>query len=109
MSTIHIHRDHTLGLTKARKIALKWAEEVETEFGMECTIYEGDDSDTVEFVRSGVKGELVVSATTFELTAKLGLLLGALKGTIESKIEQELDKLLAAGKAAAVKKVPKKK
>jgi putative polyhydroxyalkanoate system protein len=109
MSTIHIHRDHTLGLTKARKIALKWAEEVETEFGMACTIYEGDDSDTVEFVRSGVKGELVVSATTFELTAKLGLLLGALKGTIESKIEQELDKLLAAGKAAAVKKVAKKK
>ena len=29
MADIHIHRDHTLGLTKARKIAWKWAEEVE--------------------------------------------------------------------------------
>ena len=87
----------------ARKIAWAWAEQVEAEFGMECTVMEGDDSDTVEFTRSGVKGELVVTADTFELKAKLGLLLGALRGTIEGEIEKELDKLLAA-KAKAPKK-----
>ena len=63
---------------------------------MECTVYEGEDSDTIEFTRSGVKGELIVSADAFELQAKLGLLLGALRGTIEKEISQELDKLLAA-------------
>jgi len=101
MSHIRIHRDHHLGLAKARKIAWAWAEQVEAEFGMECTVMEGDDSDTVEFTRSGVKGQLVVTATTFELDAKLGLLLGALRGTIESHGEKELDKLLAASKKPA--------
>jgi len=105
MSTIHIHREHKLGLAKARKIAWTWAEQVEAHFGMECTVYEGDDSDTIEFSRSGVKGELIVSKDAFELQAKLGLLLGALRGRIEREIEGELDRLLAggAGKAKARK------
>ena len=109
MANIHLHRDHNLGLAKARKIALAWAEAAEERFGMECTIYEGDGVDTVEFVRSGVKGELIVSGDAFELQAKLGLLLGALRGTIEREIESELDKLLAAGKAASAKKSAGKK
>ncbi len=103
MSTIHIHRDHHLGMARAREVAWQWAEDAEARLGMECTVYEGDDSDTIEFTRSGVKGELVVTADTFELKAKLGLLLGALRGTIESEIEKELDRLLAA-KAKAPKK-----
>lgn len=109
MANIHIHRDHKLGLAKARKIAMAWAEAAEERFGMACTIYEGEDADTVEFARSGVKGELIVSADAFELQAKLGLLLGALRGTIEREIEQELDKLLAAGKATPAKKGASKK
>jgi putative polyhydroxyalkanoate system protein len=99
MSTIHIHREHKLGMAKARKIAWAWAEQVEEHFGMACTVYEGEDSDTIEFTRSGVKGELIVSKDAFELQAKLGLLLGALRGRIEKEIEGELDKLLAGGKA----------
>jgi putative polyhydroxyalkanoate system protein len=108
MAHIQIHRPHKLGLAKARKIAWQWAEEVESRFAMECTVYEGEDSDTIEFVRSGVKGELVVSADAFELQAKLGLLLGALRGTIEKEIEGELDKLLAGG-AGTNKAKPKPK
>lgn len=104
MAAIHIHRDHQLGLERAREIAWRWAEDAESRLGMECTVYEGDDSDTIEFTRSGVKGELVVSATTFELKAKLGLLMGALRGTIEQEIESELDKLLAAKARPAKKK-----
>ncbi|MBH9551367.1 polyhydroxyalkanoic acid system family protein [Inhella gelatinilytica] len=103
MSTLHIHREHHLGLAKARKIAWKWAEDAEAKLGMECTVYEGDDSDTVEFHRSGVKGELVVTATAFELKAKLGILLGALRGTIEKEIESELDMLLAQSSKPAKK------
>ena len=40
---INIHREHALGLAKARKVAWKWAEQVEQKFDMECTVIEGDD------------------------------------------------------------------
>ncbi len=107
MPDIHIHRDHALGLAKARKVALKWAEEVESRFGMDCTIVEGKTSDTVEFTRSGCSGQLIVAADHFDLNAKLGFLLGAFAGTIEREVQQELDKLLAAegggGKAKKAK------
>jgi len=95
MPDIHIHRDHTLGLAKARKVAWSWAEEVEAKFDMECTVIEGETSDTVEFTRSGVKGQLIVAADHFDLSARLGLLLGAFASKIQSEIERELDALLA--------------
>jgi putative polyhydroxyalkanoate system protein len=99
---IRIHRDHTLGLPKARKIAWKWAEEVEEKFDMECTVIEGETSDTVEFTRSGCNGRLIVTGDHFDLEAKLGFLLGAFSKTIEAEIEKNLDSLLAgAGKASA--------
>ena len=106
MPDIHIQRDHTLGLAKARKVALKWAEDVEKKFDMECTILEGKDSDTVEFTRAGVKGELLVEATQFKLEARLGFLLGAFSKTIESEIERNLDALLSKSAAAPAKKAP---
>lgn len=109
MSTLHIHREHQLGLAKARKVAWAWAEDAESRLGMECTVYEGDDSDTIEFQRSGVKGELIVNGESFELQAKLGLLLGALRGSIEKEIQQELDKLLADAAKPAKKAAAKKK
>jgi putative polyhydroxyalkanoate system protein len=111
MPDIHIHRDHELGLAKARKVALQWAEDAERKFDMECTIVEGDSSDTVAFTRSGVKGELLVEAHQFTLDAKLGFLLGAFSKTIEAEIEKNLDALLSKSKPAAKKaagKVPKK-
>lgn len=106
MAEIRIHRDHDLGLKKAREIAWQWAEKVEAKFDMECTVHEGDDEDTVEFTRSGVKGELTVAADHFEIVAQLGFLLGAFKSTIESEVQKELDALLSAGKKKAA---PKKK
>ena len=108
MADIHIHRDHQLGLPKARKVALQWAEQVETEFDMECTILEGETSDTVEFSRSGVKGELIVAANHFTLDAKLGFLLGAFSKRIEREIETNLDALLLKNAAAVPKAAAKK-
>jgi len=107
MADIRIHRDHELGLKRAREIAWAWAEQVEAKFAMECTVLEGKTSDTVEFSRSGVKGELVVTAKQFDLHAKLGLLLGAFRHQIEGEIQKELDGLLAAEpKKVSVKKKP---
>lgn len=106
MAEIRIHRDHALGLQRAREIAWQWAEQVEQKFDMDCTVEEGDDGDTVVFTRAGVKGELTVAADHFELVAQLGFLLGAFKKTIEAEIEKELDALLAASKKPAAKKKP---
>jgi putative polyhydroxyalkanoate system protein len=109
MADIHIHREHSLGLAKARKIAWAWAEQVEQEFGMDCTVEEGQDSDTVAFTRTGVTGSLIVAADHFELQARLGFLLGAFSKTIEAEITKNLDALLSQGaKPAAAKKASRK-
>jgi putative polyhydroxyalkanoate system protein len=103
MPDIKIRRDHQLGLAKARKIAWTWAEQVEQQFDMECTVIEGDTSDTVEFRRGGVNGTLIVAPDHFDLNAKLGFLLGAFSKTIEGEIEKNLDALLAKSSAPAKK------
>jgi len=111
VADIHIQREHALGLPAARKIAFKWAEQVEQEFGMECTYKEGRTSDEVCFTRSGVNGTLKVSRDRFELDARLGFLLGTFKGRIESEVVKNLDALLTtkpAAKKPAAKKGPKR-
>jgi putative polyhydroxyalkanoate system protein len=105
MPDIKIHREHALGLAKARKVAWQWAEQVEKDFDMQCTVIEGEYSDTVEFTRSGVNGTLVVAPDHFDLSAKLGFLLGAFSKKIESEIQKNLDALLAK---SAAKPAPKK-
>lgn len=106
MANLHIHRDHTLGLAKARQVAWAWAEQAEKEFGMDCTYQEGDAEDEVCFKRSGVTGTLRVNKSVFELDAQLGFLLGAFKDKIEAEIVKNLDQLLAAPAKPAKKKKP---
>ncbi len=109
MADLRIHRNHTLGLAKARKVAWEWAEQAEAKFAMECTVIEGEFSDTVEFTRSGVNGKLIVAADHFDLHAKLGFLLGAFSSTIETQIQQTLDDLLSKGGTPPAKKAAAKK
>ena len=109
MPDIHIHREHSLGLAKARKIAWQWAEEVEQKLQMECTVIEGKTSDTVAFTRSGVSGQLTVAADHFDLQAKLGFLLGAFSKTIEAEITKNLDTMLGASIPAPAKKAAARK
>ena len=107
MANVHILRQHTLGLPEARKIAFRWAEQVEKDFGMDCTYSEGSTQDHLVFTRSGVSGSLQVTRDKFELNAKLGFLLGAFKDRIEGEIVKNLDALLASG-TASEKSAPKK-
>ena len=109
MPDINISRQHTLGLPAARKIAYKWADDCEKKLDMDCTYEEGKAADQVSFKRSGVEGTLSVTASGFDLHAKLGFLLGAFKGKIESEIEKNLDDLLAKSAAPAKKAAAKKK
>ena len=75
---------------------------------MECTVLEGDTSDTVQFTRAGVNGELIVAADHFDLKARLGFLLGAFAKTIEGEILNNLDALLSKSAKTAGKKVAKR-
>lgn len=109
MPDIRIHREHQLGLARARDVAAKWAEHAEAKFDMSCSTVEGKTSDTVEFKRSGVNGRLIVAADHFDLEAKLGFLLGAFAKTIESEILKNLDEQLAAAAKPAAKKAAAKK
>jgi len=103
MADIQIRRDHSLGLARARKVAWKWAEHVEKKYEMECTVVEGETSDTVQFKRSGVNGSMIVTADHFEVHAKLGLLMGAFAGQIQAEVGRQLDDALAK-EAAKIKK-----
>ena len=95
MADIHIHRDHHLGLAKARKIALAMGRGGRGEVRHGVHDHRGRDEDMVEFKRAGVERPLVVAADHFDLEAKLGFLLGAFREPIEAEIEKHLDALLA--------------
>jgi putative polyhydroxyalkanoate system protein len=109
VAEIKITRVHHLGLPQARKVAFQWAEDCEKDLGMECVYVQGEETDEVQFSRSGVHGTLQVTTERFELHAKLGFLVGAFKGKIETEIEKHLDDLLKAKKGgkAAVKSTVK--
>ncbi len=95
MPQISMHREHRFGLAKARKIAWEWAEQVERDFDMQCTVIEGTQRDTVEFTRTGVSGTLVVAADHFALHVRLGLLLAVFTEKIEAEIVKTFETLLA--------------
>jgi putative polyhydroxyalkanoate system protein len=94
MPELNIEREHSLGLDGARLVAERWREQAEQDWGMTCASEPGEALDRMRFERSGVSGELSVSATRFDLQIKLGFLLGAYSGKIEEKIQANLDALL---------------
>jgi putative polyhydroxyalkanoate system protein len=107
MSEIVIHREHDLGLARAREIAWQWAEDAEQKFGMACTVEEGEGGDVVYFTRAGVQGTLTVAPDHFDLQAQLGFLLGAFAKTIEAEIQKNLDTMLASAAKKPARKSTK--
>ena len=108
MADLNLYREHNLGIARARKVALKWAEHVEKKLEMECTLIEGDEHDILEFTRSGVDGRMIVAATYFDLEAKLGFLLRPFLGMIEAETRKQLDEALAKEAAKGAAKAPAK-
>ena len=108
MADLNLRREHNLGLARARKVALKWAEHVEKKLEMECTLIEGDTEDVLEFKRAGVDGRMIVAADHFDLQAKLGFLLKPFLATIEAEVSKQLDEALARESAKAAKPARKK-
>jgi hypothetical protein len=94
VADLHIHRTHAHGFKKIRKIAFTWAELAEQEFGLSCVYQEGTLEDEVLFTRTGVKGRLLATHDTLEITVELSLLLRGFKSTVEAEILKNIDLLL---------------
>ena len=94
MPDLKIERAHTLGMAGARAVAERWREQAEQDWGMACAVQTGEAQDQMSFSRSGVSGQLTVTADRFDMHLKLGFLLGAYSGKIEEKIRSNLDELL---------------
>ena len=95
MADLKLRREHNLGLARARKVAIKWAEHVEKKLEMECTLIEGDTEHVLEFKRSGVDGQMIVAADFFDVEARLGLMFLPFLGMIEAETRKQLDEALA--------------
>ena len=107
MADIRIHREHKLGLAKARKVAWAWAEQVEKKFDMACTVIEGETNDTVEFRRTGVNGRLIVAADHFDLDALCGQDLGGLhrdpgRGAVGDSPQHRFARILSPGPVGSI-------
>ena len=107
MSEIRIRRAHSKPIDEARRAAEKMAKQLRKDFDLDYAW----DGQVLRFERSGVDGELHVTAKEVRLEAKLGFLLAFLKPRIEAEVEAQLDKHLGdaakpPAKAAAAKKKP---
>ena len=87
MAKIDIRRPHGKTIEEARAVVGKVAARMNEKIGTESA-WQGD---TLTFARSGVKGEIAVSASEVHVTAELGMLLSPLRGTIEDEIRKKLD------------------
>lgn len=96
MPDILIERNHALGIAGAREVARQWMQQVEQDYGLECTYTEGETSDVAQFSRAGIDGTVEVTADTLTLEATLGFLFSSFSDQIEQKIAKNLDALLDA-------------
>ena len=107
MADISLKRTHALGLKGAHAAASKMVDKLGEKFGLTGT-WSGN---TLNFVRPGVTGVLVVSDHDVKLDVTLGFMLKMMKGPIEQSVHEQLDKALKDGSAkvaaAAVKTAAK--
>ena len=90
MSVIDITRHHTLSHDDAMAIAENLAKSLAERFDV---VYSWS-GDTLNFKRSGVKGELTVEPALIHARMELGFLLRPFKGRIEQEIHNHLDGML---------------
>ena len=104
MPDIDLRRAHDLGLSGARGVAEKLAEDLGRKFDLRGA-WKGN---VLHFERPGVTGSLAVNERDLHLSVSLGFLLKAMKGSIERAVVGELDRLVPAVKPKKAK-APRKK
>lgn len=90
MADIKYVRKHHLPLKQAKAIAQRTADDLADEYDLRSE-WKGD---TLHFHRSGVEGQMAVSASEIALEVKLGFLLRPFKNSFEHHIERHLDEHL---------------
>ncbi|MGE0802686.1 MAG: polyhydroxyalkanoic acid system family protein [Lautropia sp.] len=88
MADIMLHRDHALGLRKAKAAANRIARELADEFDCDCDW----DGNTLTITRAGVDGRMKVAKDRVDVHVKLGFLLSAFKPKIEQSINDNFDR-----------------
>ena len=94
MSDVKVHHAHTLGLERARELGKEWASEGARKLGLQCQYQEGADQDTITFDRMGVTGTMKVTASSFDMEVKLGMMMAPFKPMIEAEIARNLDRIV---------------
>ncbi|MCP5474367.1 MAG: polyhydroxyalkanoic acid system family protein [Rhodanobacteraceae bacterium] len=87
MATIRMHRQHELGVTKAKKAVDKVARHIREKFDIDARW----NRNTLEFSRTGVEGEIAVEADSVSVHADISWLLLPIKSAIEQEIGRYLD------------------
>ena len=90
MASIHVERNHTLGIDGARERVETIARHLEQKLSIDHRW----NGDTLHVSRAGASGTIGVGADRIVLDVKLGLALALMRGTIEETIHQELDHAL---------------
>lgn len=96
MADIKMIKYHQLPMVQARALVQKAADDLAEEYDL-VSHWAGN---TLHFRRSGVQGEMRVSATEIDLEVTLGFLLRAFRTKFVEHIEHNFDTLLAKAHAA---------
>ncbi len=96
MADIKMIKYHQLPMPQARALVQKAADDLAAEYDL-VSHWAGN---TLHFRRSGVQGEMRVSASEIDLEVTLGFLLRAFKTKFVEHIEHNFDTLLAKAHAA---------
>jgi len=97
MSEIKLVRHHSVSIAEAKKRVDKTAHELAHEYHLKSEWC----GDTVQFVRSGLHGEMCVTDSEIQLYVKLGPLMRPLKGRLTRRILDKFRKLFPEAKTAA--------
>lgn len=87
MTDIDIRRSHSVPLKDAKARVERIAERIAERFDVDY----GWKGNTLQFTRSGVDGQIAVTAKDVRVLVRLGFLLFALKGSIEREIDRVID------------------
>ncbi|WP_426195846.1 polyhydroxyalkanoic acid system family protein [Massilia sp. DWR3-1-1] len=91
MADIHIVQAHALNQEQARLAAQAVTDKLARDFQLVCVW----DGDTLRFKRSGVAGELVLTAGRAAVAVRLGFLMGAMAPAIRAKLAASMKKVFA--------------
>ena len=91
MADIKMIKYHALPIAKAKQLVQKAADDLGKEYDLTSDWH----GDTLRFHRSGVEGQMKVSAAEIHLDVTLGFLLKPFKSKFVEHIEHNFDRLLA--------------